>query len=272
MTQAGETVNQVADSLTLRVDSLLSPLVERSLTLTDFSTRDLCFCLVAFCVLLSSYVLSLNKKMLWQRICLLFQRGSKSSSYNSQSMAKRQSPSFRPSIGRNSSLSSGVTDYLVLLLLQCGILMGLSAVYCTSLVHMDEPVTAEAILMILAGCVVFDLYMVLKIGIYRGLGWLFLEHEQTRTAVSAYCTLVYVFSILLLPFLLVCLYYPVSVSGTMIGMLCLLGVFKILAFLMWLKLFCSNIYGGLLILLYFCALELIPLVLLWKAMSDLMIF
>ncbi len=150
--------------------------------------------------------------------------------------------------------------------------MGLSAVYCASLVGMDEPLGLESFLMVVAGCVVFFLDILLTIGIYRGLGWFFLEYEQTRPAVSAYCTLIYVFSIILLPFILFCLYYPVNELDTMTYSLCLLGVFKFLAFLMWLRLFCTNIYGSLLILLYFCALELIPLILVWKAMSDLMIF
>ncbi len=42
---------------------------------------------------------------------------------------------------------------------------------------------------------------------------------------------------------------------------------KILMFYKWLKLFCNNLYGGFLLILYFCALEIMPCFMLYQG-SD----
>ena len=44
---------------------------------------------------------------------------------------------------------------------------------------------------------------------------------------------------------------------------------KILAFYKWLKLFCSNLYGSLFLILYFCAVEIIPCLMVYRGLVEL---
>jgi hypothetical protein len=44
---------------------------------------------------------------------------------------------------------------------------------------------------------------------------------------------------------------------------------KTLMFYKWLKLFCNNLYGSLLLILYFCALEIIPCLMLYRGLIQL---
>ncbi|MDR0894735.1 MAG: DUF4271 domain-containing protein [Prevotellaceae bacterium] len=112
-------------------------------------------------------------------------------------------------------------------------------------------------------------YLFLKWLAYTVVGWIFLNKEKTSAWMESYSTLLYYLGFSLFPFVLFLVYFDLSLVATVVIGLCLVVLFKILVFYKWLKLFCENLAGCFLLILYFCALEIIPLLLTYKGMLQL---
>ena len=105
------------------------------------------------------------------------------------------------------------------------------------------------------------LYLFIKWAFYHFLGWIFLDKETTNKCMEAYLTLIYhsCFYFLLQTMLQIYLNLPLWVCFA----LYLLGflIIRIFIFFKWIKLFSVKFYGLFRLFLYFCALEIVPLVL-----------
>ena len=75
---------------------------------------------------------------------------------------------------------------------------------------------------------------------------------------EAYSTLLYYLGFALFLSILFIVYFNSEFEIMVIVGIVLFLFLKILAFYKWLKLFCSNLYGSLFLILYFCAVEIIP--------------
>ena len=73
----------------------------------------------------------------------------------------------------------------------------------------------------------------------------------------------------LFPFVLFIVYFDLSLQLTVIIGLILAFFTKILMFYKWFKLFCSNLHGSFLLILYFCALEIMPCFMLYQGVIQL---
>jgi hypothetical protein len=104
---------------------------------------------------------------------------------------------------------------------------------------------------------------------YSLIGWIFIDKKTTTIWMESYSTLLYYLGFTLFPFVLLQVYFSLSLIATAIFGLFLVVLFNILTLYKWLKLFCKNLASGLLLILYFCALEIIPLLLLYKGMEQL---
>ena len=113
------------------------------------------------------------------------------------------------------------------------------------------------------------LYLCLKWMLYSFLGWIFFDESVTTLWLESYSTLLYYLGFALFPFALFIVYFDLSLQLTIIIGLILAFFAKILMLYKWLKLFCNNLYGGLLLILYFCALEIIPCLLLYQGLREL---
>jgi hypothetical protein len=101
-------------------------------------------------------------------------------------------------------------------------------------------------------------YIILKWLMYFALGWVFFDEEITEMWLESYSTIIYYLGFALFPFVLCFVYFDLN-TGIMVFSGILLILFaKSLIFYKWLKFFFNNIYGLLLLILYFCALEIIP--------------
>lgn len=201
------------------------------------------------CFFLSAYVLSRSRKFLFQ-------------------LAK----DFMSNRTRTSIFAtSTATDmrYLLLLVVQTCVLGGV-CLFC----YFNEvrPGTVQhipsfALLGVYIGACLFFLF--LKWAVYSLLGWIFFDSERTSLWLESYSTLLYYFGFSLFPFVLFVVYFDLSpLLIVIIGLFLLLFV-KALTFYKWLKLFCSKLDGVLFLILYFCALEIMPCLVLYRCVVQL---
>jgi len=190
------------------------------------------------CFLISAYVLARSKKFLWQQ-------------GNNFILHKERSSIFS---------SSTATDmhYLLLLILQTCILVGLCFF---NYFDNENPLLVQRVhpyllLGIYTG--VCLLYIILKWLIYSLLGWIFFNQNVRDMWLESYFTLIYYLGFALFPFVLFLIYFDLNIDFMVIFGLNLIIFAKILIFYKWLKFFFKNVYGLLLLFLYFCALEIIP--------------
>ena len=113
------------------------------------------------------------------------------------------------------------------------------------------------------------LYLCLKWMLYSFLGWIFFDESVTTLWLESYSTLLYYLGFALFPFALFVVYFDLSLQLTIIIGLILAFFAKILMLYKWLKLFCNNLYGGLLLIVYFCALEIMPCFVLYQGVTQL---
>ncbi|WP_018665709.1 DUF4271 domain-containing protein [Bacteroides gallinarum] len=201
------------------------------------------------CFFLSSYVLSRSRRFLLQLV--------------KDFLLHRE----RTNIFATST--AGDMRYLLLLILQTCILAGVCIFnYCNDirpdLVHHVPSLILLGVYIGISLC-----YLFLKWVIYSVLGWIFFDESTTTLWLESYSTLLYYLGFALFPFALFIVYFDLSLQSTMIIGLILAFFTKILMFYKWLKLFCNNLYGSFLLILYFCALEIMPCFMLYQGVMQL---
>ena len=112
------------------------------------------------------------------------------------------------------------------------------------------------------------LYLFWKWVTYSFLGWIFFDGNRTSLWMESYSKLLYYLGFALFPFALFLVYFDLSLLATVIIGLFLMFFTKILMFYKWIKLFCNNLYGVLLLILYFCALEIIPCFIVYRGVLQ----
>ena len=101
------------------------------------------------------------------------------------------------------------------------------------------------------------------------IGWTFFDKNRTNIWLESYSTLIYYAGFALFPFVLFLVYFDLSLTNLLIIGTIILIFAKILMLYKWLKLFCNNLYGGLLLIVYFCALEIMPCFVLYQGVMQL---
>ena len=201
------------------------------------------------CFLASAYVLSYSYKF-------LLQLG------NDFLLHRERASIFATSTGSD-------MRYLVSLVMQTCVLSGLYIFLCFSDLNPNLVSQAGSLRLVgicVGGCMI---YLCLKWLVYSLLGWIFFDRGIRSFWMNSYSTLLYYFGLFLFPALLLVVYLDLSLQNTVIIGLFLFGLVKMLILYKWIKLFCDNFFGGLLLILYFCALEIIPCLLLYKGMTQL---
>lgn len=113
------------------------------------------------------------------------------------------------------------------------------------------------------------LYFLAKWFLYSFIGWIFFDKVRRQIWFESYSTLLYFIGFILFPFVLLLVYFKLHVAMYLIIGLILFVFVKILVLFKWIKLFCSNLYGCFLLILYFCALEIAPCFIFFKGMAEL---
>ena len=200
------------------------------------------------CFFLSSIALARGKKFLSQQVKDFVLHRERTSIFDSSTAAD--------------------VRYLLVLVLQTCVLSGITFVnyfhdICPAL--MDH-VSSLLLLGIYVGfCLA---YFLLKWLLYMFLGWTFFDKNKTNIWLESYSALIYYVGFALFPFVLFLVYFDLSLTNLVIIGSIILIFTKILMFYKWIKLFFHQFSGLFLLILYFCALEIVPCLLLYQGMIQ----
>ena len=198
------------------------------------------------CFFLSSIALARGKKFLSQQVKDFVLHRERTSIFDSSTAAD--------------------VRYLLVLVLQTCVLSGITFLNyfhdtCPALMNRVSP------LLLLGIYVGFCLaYFLLKWLIYMFLGWTFFDKNKTNIWLESYSALIYYVGFALFPFVLFLVYFDLSLTNLVIIGSIILIFTKILMFYKWIKLFFHQFGDLFLLILYFCALEIVPCLLLYQGM------
>ncbi len=201
------------------------------------------------CFVLSAYILSHSHRFLLQLVKDFF-------------LHRERTNIFAISTGPD-------IRYLLLLIVQTCVLASL----CLFKYFMDlrpelsQQVSPHLLLGIYIGSSL--LFLIVKWLSYSLIGWIFFNETKTGMWLESYSTLLYYLGFILFPFALFLIYFNLNLKATVTVGLFLLISIKLLIFYKELKLFCNHLYGGILLILYFCALEIVPCFILYRGMLQL---
>jgi hypothetical protein len=104
--------------------------------------------------------------------------------------------------------------------------------------------------------------------IYSFLGWVFFNKNITSAWLESYSTIINMLGLCYFPLVLLMVYYDLPASTILIIGLNLIIFAKILMFYKWLKFFFNNLHGLFFLIVYFCALEILPCFLLVQGLLQ----
>ena len=200
------------------------------------------------CFFLSSIALARGKKFLSQQVKDLVLHRERASIFDSATAAD--------------------VRYLLVLVLQTCVLSGITFL---NYFHDTCPALMDHVssLLLLGIYVGFCLaYFLLKWLLYMFLGWTFFDKNKTNIWLESYSALIYYVGFALFPFVLFLVYFDLSLTNLVIIGSIILIFTKILMFYKWIKLFFHQFSGLFLLILYFCALEIVPCLLLYQGMIQ----
>jgi len=200
------------------------------------------------CFFLSSIALARGKKFLSQQVKDFVLHRERTSIFDSSTAAD--------------------VRYLLVLVLQTCVLSGITFL---NYFHDTCPALMDHVssLLLLGIYVGFCLaYFLLKWLLYMFLGWTFFDKNKTNVWLESYSALIYYVGFALFPFVLFLVYFDLSLTNLVIIGSIILIFTKILMFYKWIKLFFHQFSGLFLLILYFCALEIVPCLLLYQGMIQ----
>jgi len=115
---------------------------------------------------------------------------------------------------------------------------------------------------------IIGIYLLLKQVIYRFIAWMFFDSKQHELWLISYNTLLAFFSFILYPSLLFIIYFDLEFNYVILLGLSLFFIMKLVMFYKWIYLFLNDIYGLLRLFLYFCALEILPCLIVYQGLVQ----
>lgn len=112
---------------------------------------------------------------------------------------------------------------------------------------------------------IVSVFFLLKIGLYSFINWVFFNRIKQKLWLNSYYTVIIWSGFLLFPLVLLIVFFDLNPQISLILFIFVMILVKILLFYKCFSNFFNNMYGILHLFLYFCALEVIPDLLLWKS-------
>lgn len=238
--------DSISDLLDLQTESKSVIGTEGDLIPYSPRTDDGLAMVLLVCFFISSYVLARSKKFLLQQARNFMLYRERTSIFNSSTTADMR--------------------YLLLLIVQTCVLSGVCIFNYFNDVQFSLMKSVSPHLLLVVYIAVSMIYFLFKWVVYSLLGWVFFDKSKTDIWLESYSTLIYYLGFVLFPLVLFLVYFDLNVVF-LVSIGCFLVIFtKILMFYKWVKLFFSNIYGAFLLILYFCALEIIPCLILYQGL------
>lgn len=236
-----------ADSVKLAVHKEIShPGLEGNPVPYHLQSDDGVTAILLLCFFLTAYVLSQGKRFLLQQIKDFTHIKERASIFTASTASD-----FR---------------YRILLLFQTCVFLSIcffDYFYDSTPDILEQKPPYFVLLLYIATCVT---YLFLKWQMYRFLGWVFFDKSKTNVWLESYSVIMYYLGFALFPFVLLMVYFDLPGYIIIPCVLSLVVLAKILMFYKWLKVFFSNMYGVLYLIVYFCALELIPCLILYQGL------
>lgn len=214
----------------------------------NLKSKDGITIVLLFCFFLSAYVLSRGKKYLFQQF--------KDFTYTKE----------RGSFFATSTASD--FRYGLLLLLQTCVLLGI-CFFDYFYDHKPDLFKTSSVYVVLSIYIgVCVIYYLSKWLIYSFLSWIFIDRIKATLWIESYFMLIYYFGFCLFPLVLLMVYFDLSANILIPIGFGLIFFAKLLMFYKWAKLFFSHLHGLLGLIVYFCALEIMPCFVLYRALVQ----
>ena len=126
--------------------------------------------------------------------------------------------------------------------------------------------TTVKILIVYTCCGLF--YLWLKRMIYTFIGWVFFDKAKTGIWLESYSALIYYIGFFLFPLVFITIYCDLNLTCLLLICLIFLIFAKLLILYKWIRIFLSKISLFSLLFLYFCAIEIIPFIMMYKGMAQ----
>lgn len=241
--------NFLSEKVTLTTSSdLMINIVDEAIKYNP--QRDDSFSLILLLLfLITSFVVGNNKKRIFHRIKYFFLNKDRSSLFS-------EGESLQPSV-------------IFYFFGQTTILIALFFVNFFYDFQVDFITQKNSLFILGAYSIIIGFYFILKQIIYHFLGWVFIDTKQYETWIFSYNTMVSFSSFILYPILLFIIYFDLDLNFIFIVGLTLFIIIKTLLFYKWINLFFINMYGVVRLFLYFCALEILPCLIIYKGLIQL---
>lgn len=208
----------------------------------DFAVTGIVF----LCFFLAVYALKNGKKYLYQHIKSFFRHKERAGLFDDTSNFNIR---YTLSLGGISCISAGLFVY---------------DFFSKTDPFLFQIVSHYAILFIYIFCVL--LTVTGKALLYQFINWIFFDKEKNKAWISAYFDLLSGISLVLFPLSLLVVYFNLDFHFSKTFVLTAVISFKILLFYKCIRNFFNHFHGILHLILYFCTLEIIPLLFLWKGL------
>lgn len=174
---------------------------------------------------------------------------------------------YRPTASTDTTETTGELRFQIFLIAQTSLLLGLLYFfYVQTYVTPSLLITQYQAMGIFVGTIVA--YFLVKMIAYAVVNWVFFPRKKNLQWMQSLLFLEAMEGVLIFPFALLQAYFNMSVHTVMIASLFILACFKLLTLYRSFSIFFNTKGGGLQIILYFCALELMPLAALWGVLTT----
>ena len=155
----------------------------------------------------------------------------------------------------------------VLLCSVFGILAGISVYHYFSYSNIDFFNSVDHTLILCLYTVTFIVFILCKLILYSFINWIFFNKENNRLWKEDFMRIISCLSIILFPAIIYIVFLDTEFHYSAILIITLILISKILLFYKCFMYFFRNFYGFIHLILYFCALEIVPDLFLWKGIE-----
>ena len=196
------------------------------------------------CIIVISYIASQGKKHLQQQLKSIF-------------TTRERASLFDDATGSD-------IRYTFALIINACIMLGICA-YHYVVYSIPQLLGAESSFILLGFFIVLSmLYMIAKWGLYKTINWIFFEKARNLSWMVSYFNVIVWLGLILLPVILLTVYFDLTASNSFLFMALAIISAKILLFWKCFNNFFGKIHGILHLIMYFCTLEILPDLILWK--------
>ena len=196
------------------------------------------------CLIVISYIASKGKKHLQRQLKSIFNTRERASFFD--------------------EVTSSDIRYTFALIMNTCVMLGI-CVYYYSVQHTPQLLDMSSHFVLLSLFILSGfLYMILKWGIYKTINWVFFEKYRNLSWIDSYFNVIVWLGLILLPVILLTVYFDLTIRISLFFMAFAIILAKILLFWKCFNNFFNKIHGFFHLILYFCALEILPDLILWK--------